>query len=172
VYRPDWHGGAVLPFRGKAYRLERTDREGRAWVYRFVGSDGAAPGQTELLRLRPPAAAPPPAPEAAERPPSIVATALVTAAVTLGPRADQEFWANHLRLRPLWLTVAGAGAELLGGIVNLREDLQSGAPLLIVFGFFLVGEGLLRLGSAATGRPMGSVFGWVLRPLYRRFLPP
>jgi hypothetical protein len=172
VYRPDWHGDAVLPFRGRAYRLERTDREGRAWVYRFVGSGGAVPGQTELLRLRPPPAAPKPGPAVAavEEPPSILRTALVTAAVTLGPRADQERWAAHLRLRPVWLTVVGAGSELLGGIVNLREDLQSGAPLLIVFGFFLVGEGLLRLGSAATGRPMGSVFGWVLRPLYRRFL--
>lgn len=174
VYRPDWHGGAVLPFRGKAYRLERTDREGRAWVYRFVGGGGAVPGETELLRLRPLPSAPKlgPAVEAVEEPPSIFRTALVTAAVTLGPRADQERWAAHIRLRPVWLTVAGGGAELLGGIVNLREDLQGGAPLLIVFGFFLVGEGLLRLGSAATGRPMGSVFGWVLRPLYRGFLRP
>lgn len=171
VYRPDWHGGAVLPFRGRAYRLERTDREGRAWVYRFVVVGGAAPGQTELLRLRPPAAAPPPAPDAAERP-SIVATALVTAAVTLGPRADQEFWANRLWLRPLWLTVAGAGAELAGGVVNLGRGAASGAALFLIIDVFLVGEGLVRLGSAATGRPMGSVFGWVLRPLYRRFLQP
>jgi hypothetical protein len=171
AYRPDWHGGAVLPFRGRAYRLERADREGRAWVYRFVGSDGAAPGQTELLRLRPPAAAPPPAPDAAQRP-SIVATALVTAAVTLGPRANQEFWANRLRLRPLWLTVAGAGAELAGGVVNLGRGAASGAALFLIIDVFLVGEGLVRLGSAATSRPMGSVFGWVLRPLYRRFLQP
>jgi len=63
----------------------------------------------------------------------------------------------------------GAGAELVGGLVNLRTDIASGGPML---DFFLVGEGLLRLGSVATGRPMGSVFGWILRPLYRRSLPP
>ena len=34
-----------------------------------------------------------------------------------------------------------------------------------------LGEGLSRLGSAFIGRPMGSVFGWLLRPLYRRHLP-
>ncbi|HSO23599.1 MAG TPA: hypothetical protein VLT81_11850, partial [Chondromyces sp.] len=114
AYRPDWHGDGVLPFRGRAYRLERTDREGRAWVYRFVGGGGAVPGETELLRLRPLPSAPKPGPAVAavEEPPSIFRTALVTAAVTLGPRADQERWAAHIRLRPVWLTVAGGGAEL------------------------------------------------------------
>jgi hypothetical protein len=66
----------------------------------------------------------------------------------------------------------GAGAELVGGIVNLQSDLGSTHQLLILLDLFLVGEGLLRLGSAFLGRPMGSVFGWILRPLYRRHLPP
>jgi hypothetical protein len=64
-----------------------------------------------------------------------------------------------------------AGAELVGGITNLGDDLGSGGVFLILLDFFLVGEGLLRLGSVVTGRPMGSVFGWALRPLYRRYLP-
>ncbi|MCJ7753470.1 MAG: hypothetical protein MUP13_02775 [Thermoanaerobaculales bacterium] len=66
----------------------------------------------------------------------------------------------------------GAGAELVGGIANLQRDFGPTHQFLALFGFFLVCEGLLRLGSAFIGRPMGSVFGWILRPLYRRFLPP
>jgi len=65
----------------------------------------------------------------------------------------------------------GAGAELVGGVTNLGDDLGSGGVFLVVLDFFLVGEGLLRLGSVVTGRPMGSVFGWMLRPLYRPYLP-
>jgi hypothetical protein len=72
----------------------------------------------------------------------------------------------------VWLTVVGAGAELVGGFSNLGQDLGSTNRLLVFLDFYLVGEGLLRLGSAVLGRPMGSVFGWILRPLYRPFLPP
>ena len=96
---------------------------------------------------------------------------LVTAAVTLGPASDQERWSAELGVRAVWLTVLGAGAELVGGIANLQRDLGSTHQLLILLDLFLVGEGLLRLGSAFIGRPMGSVFGWILRPLYRRWLP-
>ena len=105
-------------------------------------------------------------------PPSFLRTMLTTAAVTLGPRSDQELWGAHLGMRPIWLTMMGAAAELAGGLVNLRSDLASAGLGILVLDFFLVGEGLLRLGSVATGRPMGSVFGWILRPLYRRSLPP
>ena len=105
-------------------------------------------------------------------PPPFFRTALVTAAVTLGPRSDQELWGAHIGVRAIWLTTISAAAELVGGLVNLRSDLASTGLLVLVLDFFLVGEGLLRLGSVATGRPMGSVFGWILRPLYRRSLPP
>jgi hypothetical protein len=169
-YRPDWHGDAVLPYRGRFFVLERTTREGRSWVYRFVVSGDPGPDGTRL-RLLPPPGAPEPSRFATAKPPSIVATALMTAAVTLGPRDDQERWAAHLKVRPVWLTVAGAGAELVGGIGNLDHDLETGTPLLILLGIVLVGEGLLRLGSAASNRPMGSLFGMLLRPLYRRHLP-
>ena len=97
---------------------------------------------------------------------------LITAAVTLGPALDQERWSAELGVRAVSLTVMGAGAELVGGIANLQRDLASTHQLLVLLDFFLVGEGLLRLGSAFLGRPMGSVFGWLLRPLYRRHLPP
>lgn len=170
-YRPDWHHDGVLPFRGRGYRLDRCDREGRSWVYRFVSCEGPVSEGVESLRLRPPARAFRPTRGAAKKPPSIAGIALVTAAVTLGPRADQKRWAAYLEIRPLWLTVAGATAELVGGIVNLGRDLQTGTPILLIVDFVLVGEGLLRLGSAASGQPIGSVFGWLLRPLYLRRLP-
>jgi hypothetical protein len=66
----------------------------------------------------------------------------------------------------------GAGAELVGGVSNLGSDLGSTHQLLVILDFYLVSEGLLRLVSALIGRPMGSVFGWILRPLYRGYLPP
>ena len=96
---------------------------------------------------------------------------LVSAAVTLGSASDQKRWAAELGVRAVLLTVVGAGAELVGGIANLQRDLGSPHQFLIFLDFFLVGEGFLRLGSAFIGRPMGSVFGWILRPLYRRWLP-
>ena len=96
---------------------------------------------------------------------------MVTAAVTLGPGSDQQRWAEELGTRAVWFTVIGGAAELVGGIVNLQKELDTAMSWLILLNIFLVGEGLLRLGSALVGRPMGSVFGWALRPLYRPWLP-
>jgi hypothetical protein len=104
--------------------------------------------------------------------PSFLRTMLVSAAVTLGPASDQLRWAQELGVHAIWLTIAGAGAELVGGIANLRSDLGAAPLWLVVLDLFLTGEGLLRLGSASVGRPMGSVFGWALRPLYSKYLPP
>ncbi len=41
---------------------------------------------------------------------------------------------------------------------------------LVAHDVFLILSGSLRLLSARGGRPMGSLFGWVLRPLYRSSL--
>ncbi len=106
-----------------------------------------------------------------QTPPSFVRTMLVTAAVTLGPASDQLRWAEELGVRASWLTVAGAAAELVGGVSNFHDDLGSAPAFLLLLDYLLVGEGLLRMASAFTGRPMGSVFGWALRPLYRKHLP-
>jgi hypothetical protein len=81
-------------------------------------------------------------------------------------------WAAELKINALWLTAMGAGAELIGGIANLQHDSRSSNIFLILLDFFLVGEGLLRMASVLAGRPMGSAFGWLLRPLYRGLLPP
>lgn len=118
-----------------------------------------------------PTPSPPRSTDAGNAPPSFLRTMLVSAAMTLGPASDQLRWAKELGVRAIWLTFAGAGAELVGGIANLQSDLGTAPAWLVLSDFFLIGEGLLRLGSALVGRPMGSVFGWVLRPLYRKYLP-
>jgi hypothetical protein len=170
IFRRDWDRDGTLRFRGNLYRLRNTGREGRDWVYVFERWAGdASVGRT--LRLAPPPETPYVPRRAEPEPQSLIRTALVTAGVTLGPRSDQELWGEHLGVHPMWLTLMGATSELVGGVVNLKNDLGPEAGILVVLDFFLVGEGLLRIASALTGRPVGSVFGWVLRPLYRRWLP-
>jgi hypothetical protein len=170
ILRLDWDRDGVLRYRGNGYRLERTENEGRLWIYYFARSvtDEA---DDRALQLRPPQVPRYVSPAAAAAPPSLIRTALMTAVVTLGPACDQVRWAAELGIRPVWLTVLGAGAELIGGVANLQDDLGRSMLFLILLDYFLVGEGLLRLGSALSGRPMGSVFGWLLRPLYRKYLP-
>ena len=170
AHRRDWDRDGVLPFRGDFFRLERAEHEGRSWVYFFARSD-RDDGQERVLRLAPPRSSSLPRPADPDTP-SFLRTMLITTAVALGPASDQERWSAGLGVRAVSLTVMGAGAELIGGIANLQRDLGSHYQLLVLLDFFLVGEGLLRLGSAFIGRPMGSIFGWVLRPLYRRHLPP
>jgi len=171
VNRVDWGHDGLLPYRDGWYHLDRARCEGRSWTYRFIRHAGEPAGQ-RVLRLRPPVAAAFVAPREASPAPSILKTTLVTAAVTLGPRDDQERWAAHLDVSPRWLTVAGAVPELVGGLTNLGRDVSMAGPFLIVLDVFLVLEGSLRLLWALGGRPMGSLFGWVLRPLYRSSLPP
>jgi hypothetical protein len=171
IHRRDWDRDGVLPFRGRVFRLDRAEHQGPSWVYFFVRVD-PDDGMDRILRLASPPTPQPPSPAADSAPPSFLRTMLVSAAVTLGLASDQERWSAELGVRAVWLTIVGAGAELVGGIANLQRDFGPTHQFLALFGFFLVCEGLLRLGSAFIGRPMGSVFGWILRPLYRRFLPP
>jgi hypothetical protein len=170
VGRFDWTRDGVLSYRDRCYRLDRVDREGRDWVYQFVRRGERREDEPEL-RLRAPARPDVGSAGSAERPPSILRTTLVTAAVTLGPRVDQERWAGHLGVSARWLTVAGAAAELVGGLTNLGRDATTAGAILVVLDVFLILEGSLRLLSVLGGRPMGSLFGWLLRPLYRSSLP-
>jgi hypothetical protein len=171
ILRKDWDRDGLLRYRDGLFRLDRTEQEGRFWVYHFErGADGG--GGERALQLRPPAAVALPSKVVESAPPSFVRTMLMTAAMTLAPAADQKRWAAEQGINAIWLTALGAVAELIGGVANLNKDLGNSHPLLIVFDFYLVGEGLVRLGSSLAGRPMGSVFGWILRPLYGRYLPP
>jgi hypothetical protein len=171
INRMDWGHDGLLPYRERWFALDRADREGRNWTYRFTLSD-SGPGEQPVLHLRPPAPAKFVAPRHMSPPPSILRTTLVTAAVTLGPRADQERWGATLGVSPRWLTMAGAAAELVGGLTNLGRDAVAGGMFYVVLDVYLVIEGSWRFLSAVGGRPTGSVFGWVLRPLYRSSLPP
>jgi hypothetical protein len=171
ILRKDWDRDGLLRYRDGLYRLERTEQEGRFWVYLFARSTDGGEGEL-ALQLRPPTAVPMPSKAVESAPPSLLRTTLMTAVMTLGPAADQERWAAEQGINAVWLTVLGAAAELIGGVANLSNDLGRSHTLLIPLDFYLVAEGLLRLGSALAGRPMGSVFGWILRPLYRRHLPP
>jgi hypothetical protein len=170
IHRRDWNRDGVLPYRGEVFCLDRTESEGRSWVYYFARVDGEA-GNARVLRLAPPSSPRSPSPAAGSAPPSLLRTMLVTAAVTLGPASDQQRWSTEVGVRAVWLTMMGAGAELLGGISNLGNDLGFTHQLLVILDFYLVAEGLLRLVSASIGRPMGSIFGWILRPLYQQHLP-
>jgi hypothetical protein len=169
VNRSDWGHDGLLPYRDRWYVLERADREGRVWTYLFT-RHRAGPENRRVLSLRPPTSTEFVAPRHSSPPPSILRISLVTAAVTLGPRADQERWAGHLGVSARWLTVAGAAAEFVGGLTNLGRDAPSAGPIFVMLDVFLILEGSLRLLSALGGRPMGSVFGWLLRPLYRSSL--
>jgi hypothetical protein len=171
VNRTDWGHDGLLPFRERWYALDRADREGRSWTYLFTRCE-EGPGEHRVLRLHPPLERPFVAPRHTSPPPSILRTTLLTAAVTLGPRADQERWAGQLGVDPRWLTIAGAAAELVGGLVNFGRDAAAGGAFFVMIDVLLIVEGSWRLLTGLGGRPVGSVIGWVLRPFYRSFLPP
>ena len=98
-------------------------------------------------------------------------TMLVTALSCLAPSDIQKRWADHLRIRPQLLTVFGAGAELVGGLVNSRGASGESIWWLALDLFFIV-EGILRFAVLVLhGQPVGSVFGLVLRPLLERWMP-
>jgi hypothetical protein len=106
-------------------------------------------------------------------PPTIVRTTIVTAVMCIAPRTYQERWARHLGVRPVWFTLLGAGAELVGGWINLEQGATDGGfPTLTVNLYFLV-EAVARFALLmSTGRPVGSVLGWIVRPLLARMVPP
>ncbi len=172
IHRSDWDLDGVLSYQEKRYRLAATRREGTTWVYVFAALAAEDAGDPKLRLLPPAGRTMEDLPSAGPRP-SILGTALLTACVTLGPREDQERWARHTGIRPIWLTLVGAGAEVIGGFVNLTGDSHGELSVFLLLDLFVFGEGLVRLaGAVLSGRPVGSVFGWLLRPLYRKRLPP
>lgn len=100
--------------------------------------------------------------------PGLFAVTLKTAYACLARREYQEAWAEKLAVWPGSLTMLGAGAELLGGMVNLARHGGDVPPLLWLDLFFVV-EGTVRLMVlAATGRPVGSLLALPLEPLAER----
>jgi hypothetical protein len=169
IQRRDWEAPGILPFRGMFFAMRATSRLGESWLYGFDRLDAAEVGTQPKHRLLPPRQrVEPPRHEASI---GFARVVLLTAATTLAPRRFQERWARELNLRPVWLTVFGAAAELVGGFTNLRTDGGSGSILVILDLFFVI-EATLRFGSViASGRPMGSLLGLPLVPILERYLP-
>jgi hypothetical protein len=98
---------------------------------------------------------------------STVATALAC----LAPRDLQEAWGPRIGIRPILLTILGAGAECCGALVNLQSGSADGSPVSLAINLAVLVEGVTRftllLGS---GRPVGSLLGLALRPALERLL--
>lgn len=105
------------------------------------------------------------------RPPRIVRTTIATAVMCMAPRTYQERWARHLGVRAVWFTLLGAAAELFGGWVNLGHGSTRDFSSLAVNLVFIL-EAVVRLALLiSTGRPVGSLLGWVVQPLLARLMP-
>jgi hypothetical protein len=193
ILRKDWLEGGCLTYRGEVFRLVGMAQVGNGWAYRFIiagrgsadepgGAEapprGAAPDQESAiepespspgaqLRLVPPMAAR--EEHRREPPPSLWRSTLLTALFCFAPAAYQRIWARHVGAAAIWLTVAGALVELIGGLSSIRADLASASPFLIL-DLLLCGEALVRLGVVIVRRePVGSILGLPLTRLYRRW---
>ncbi len=168
TYRADWTADGVLNYRDRAWRMRSVERVGGRWRYRFEPADGDGDGPT--LRLLPP----PPGSPAVVQPesPTLLAIALASTLACLAPRVYQERWARHLGVRPIWFTLLGAGAELVGGWVNLGRATSGGEWLQLAVNLFFLVEAVARLALLVSrGRPVGSLLGIPLRPLLERLIP-
>jgi hypothetical protein len=163
--RPDWEDEGTLRYRDQRYVGEHMEQSGTGWTYRFRAI--SEPGTGPALRLLPP-------PEIDEDPDRPIAagrlfrTIVITLTMMFAPRREQELWARRIHVGPVALTAVGAAIQLAGGAVNLSVDLERGSPFLLL-DLLVLGEGAVRAGSAAIRQPIGSVLGWPLRPLYRRW---
>jgi len=169
IHRADWAADGVLWYRDEPYRLASVGREGRGWIYTFGRSDAAAEGPA--LRLKPPVSRP--LPPTRERPPSLARSTVATALACLAPRDLQEAWGPRIGIRPVLLTILGAGAECCGALVNLQSGSADGSPVSLAINLAVLVEGVTRftllLGS---GRPVGSLLGLALRRPLARLLAP
>jgi hypothetical protein len=168
VIRRDWVHDGVLRYRGRAYRLVGLEMLGSGWRYRFELTDDEAVGPPLRLTVSNRR------PEVADRarPPSVIRTTMVTAAICMSPRRYQERWAQHLGVRPVWFTLLGAAAELVGGWINLGHDSGGGGSSTLAVNLFFLVEAVTRLALlVSTGRPVGSVLGWIAHPLLARMMP-
>lgn len=169
--RRDWESGGRLTFRGDCYRLRGTRQEGRDWVYLFGREEPTDPPTDDTLRLRP---APTRTGLEAPRPSlNVLETTVVTAAVCFAPADQQRRWGARFGTRPVWFTLAGAGAEMIGSLVNLTGATETTSPIMIALDAVIMLDGLGRLVLAAIVQgPVGSVVGWAVAPFIERRLPP
>jgi hypothetical protein len=167
IHRNDWPIDGVLGYRGELFVLTGCRREGDSWVYRFDPADSDAVVPT--LRLTPPKSA---QTDNVGRPPNVLATALITVVACLSSSEAQRAWADRIDVRPVWLTLIGGAAELIGGLHNLAAGGGDLSALGLLLNLVLVGDGSVRLALLTLSQePVGSVFGVLLRPLTLRLIP-
>jgi hypothetical protein len=168
--RHDWEERGLLPYRGRRFQLQEQHESGGGWLYIFAQVDVKSAEGAPALRLLP-------APIAKEEPrrlreptPSFIRTTVLTALICLAPRQYQEDWAEELDTSPVWFTLMGSAAELIGGLVNLFGHLREGSPL-VLFDVLLAGEGIVRVAwMVAQRHPVGSILGLPLTPLFKRWV--
>jgi hypothetical protein len=169
IHRADWVADGVLWYRDEPYRLASVGREGRGWIYAFERLDTASGGS--VLRLLPPASRP--LPSTRGRPPSLVRTTVATALACLAPRDLQEDWGPRIGVRPVLLTILGAGVECCGALINLQSGAGAGSSVALIVHLIVLVEGVARFALlVGSGRPAGTLLGLVLRPLLARLLTP
>jgi hypothetical protein len=84
----------------------------------------------------------------------------------------QRAWADRIGVRAVWLTLLGGAAELVGGLHNLTAGGGDLGALGLLLNLLLLGDGLVRLALLTMSqKPVGSVFGILLRPLIERLIP-
>lgn len=174
IHRRDWSHGGVLRYRDRLFAMIKLERSGSGWLYHFAPSDVDL--SVPNLRLLPPV-------ERAsgdrrhgtgrgdDRGMGVVGVAVTTALACMAPGDQQVRWAAAVGASPALLTVLGAGAEVVGAMVNFQTGRAVGSFAELAFNLFLVGEGLFRwAGLLLTGRPVGSIIGAAIRPLMEKAL--
>jgi len=168
IHRADWVADGVLWYRDEPYRLASVGREGRGWIYAFGRLEATAEGAA-LLRLMPPASRP--LPSTRGRPPGLARSTVATALACLAPRDLQEAWARRIDVRPVLLTILGAGAECCGALINLQSGAGAGSSVALTVNLIVLVEGVARFALlVGSGRPAGTLLGLALRPLLARLL--
>ncbi len=174
IHRSDWGSYGLLRFRDQLYKLEKLEASGGGWLYHFKKGD--ADGEIAQLRLVPQMKGarrePVDSRPGKDREPGLLATAGLTALSCMAPRDIQERWAARIEAHPLVLTLVGAGAELVGGLINIKASQPGDGPWWLVLDLFFVAEGTVRcVLLVISGRAVGSVFGLALRPLFEKWMP-
>jgi len=156
IFRRDWDRDGVLVYRDHSYRLEAVSQDGDTWLYRFTLATEDGEGAVRL-RLLPQASSKQKV--SREKPPSILKTALVTSVIILAPARFQRRWAASLSIPPLVFTLFGAGAELIGGLLNFAEDHRNDS-VFVLLDLFFIAESLIRVAFVVLARrPIGSLLG-------------
>lgn len=171
--RNDWDYDGQLQYRGEWYRLRSSGQEGRAWVYRFGRETATDTLPERTLTLRPPALPTDSARDDQGALPGLFSGAIMSALLCLGPARHQRRWADRFGFNPIWFTIVGTAAELIGGGLNLGQTHAAPATLVSLVNVVVVLDGLARLLLMALHKgPVGSILGWPLGPLFDRWLPP